>query len=87
MTDYENHHYDKDLLRQSATFFATIKLNGMTDLEQIRKTVENYFEENATMPKLLSDWCFLDCKSSQLCFPRAQNLIRILFVYDVFFWI
>ena len=62
MTDYETHHYDKDLLRQSATFFATIKLNQMTDLEQIRKAVESYCEENANTPKLLSDWCFLDCK-------------------------
>lgn len=71
MTDYENHHYDKDLLRQSATFFATIKLNAVTDLEQIRKTIENYCEENANTPKLLSDWCFLDCKSVLLCIIHA----------------
>lgn len=62
MTDYETHHYDNEMLRQSATFFVTIKLNTMTDLEQFRKTVETYCEENASTPKLLSDWCFLDCK-------------------------
>lgn len=62
MTDYETHHYDNELLRQSATFFATIKFHAMTDLEQIRKTIETYCEENANTPKLLPDWCFLDCK-------------------------
>lgn len=62
MTEYETHHYDNDLLRQSATFYANIKLNAMMDLEQIRKTIENYCEENANTPKLLPDWCFLDCK-------------------------
>lgn len=62
MTDYETHHYDNELLRQSATFLATIKFNTMTDLEQIRKTIESYCEENANTPKLLPDWCFLDCK-------------------------
>ncbi|XP_055301129.1 eye-specific diacylglycerol kinase isoform X8 [Sitodiplosis mosellana] len=80
MTDYETHHYDKDLLRQSATFFATIKLNTMTDLEQIRKAVESYCEENANTPKLLPDWCFLDSCTAERFFriDRAQEHLHYL---------
>lgn len=62
MTDYETHHYDRNLLRQSATLFATIKLNPVSDLEQVRKVLESYCEENTNLPKLLNDWCFLDCE-------------------------
>lgn len=62
MTDYEIHHYDKDLLRQSATILATLKLNPDLDLESIRRTIEHYCEENPNL-KLNSDWCYLDCKS------------------------
>lgn len=62
MTDYETHHYDNELLRQSAKMYATIKVNAVTDLEQIRKTIENYSDDSGNTPKLLPDWCFLDCK-------------------------
>ncbi|XP_031636667.1 eye-specific diacylglycerol kinase isoform X3 [Contarinia nasturtii] len=80
MTDYETHHYDNDLLRQSATFFATIKLNAMTDLEQIRKTIDSYGEENANTPKLLSDWCFLDSCTAERFFriDKAQENLHYL---------
>lgn len=62
MTDYETHHYDKDLLRQSATILASLKLNPDLDLESIRRSIEHYCEENPNT-KLNSDWCYLDCKS------------------------
>lgn len=62
MTDYEIHHYDKDLLRQSATIIANLKLNPDLDLESVRRTIEHYCEENPNT-KLNSDWCYLDCKS------------------------
>lgn len=65
MTDYEIHHYDNALLRQSATSFATVKFNPVSDLEQVRKVIESYCEENANLPKLLNDWCFLDCEYTQ----------------------
>lgn len=62
MTDYENHHYDKDLLRQSGTLLGNIKINPISDLEQVRKMVEKYCEETPSCLKLSADWCFLDCK-------------------------
>lgn len=78
MTDYETHHYDNELLRQSATFIATIKFHAMTDLEQIRKAIEAYCEENANAPKLLPDWCFLDCKYMlHLTGQRQKHFTRI----------
>lgn len=67
MTDYEIHHYDKDLLRQSATILATLKLNPDLDLESIRRTIEHYCEENPDS-MLNSDWCYLDCKSRNVNF-------------------
>lgn len=76
MTDYETHHYDTMLLRQSAKFFTTVKLNAVTDLEQIRKTIEIYCDENPNTPKLLPDWCFLDCKSIH-SFECYENYLRI----------
>lgn len=61
MCHYDTHHYDNEKLRQSASFIATIKLNPITDLEQVRRTIEEYFTENPSAPKL-ADWCFLDGK-------------------------
>lgn len=66
MCNYDTHHYDNDKLRQSATFFATIKLNPITDLEQVRKTIEEYCTENPSVQKL-ADWCFLDGKIQVAC--------------------
>lgn len=61
MHNYDTHHYDNDKLRQSATFYATVNINPIMDLEQVRKVIEEHCEENPSVPKI-SDWCFLDCK-------------------------
>lgn len=73
MTDYENHHYDKDLLKSSATAFGSIKINPIADLEQVRKLIEKYTEETASCLKLSADWCFLDCKCASI---RSKSPIR-----------
>lgn len=62
MANYENHHYDKELLKTSASPFGNIKINPMADLEQVRKLIEKYSEETPNCYKLSADWCFLDCK-------------------------
>lgn len=68
MTDYEQHHYDKELLKQSATNLGMIEVNPISDLEQLRALVNKHCEETVDFPKLAGDWCFVDCKSiSMLC--------------------
>lgn len=62
MTDYTKHHYDKDLLRQSATQFANFTINPTADLAEVRKMIENYCNETPSNGLKISDWCFLDCK-------------------------
>lgn len=62
MTDYEHHHYDKDLLRQSAVLLGNIEVNPIADLEQVRNMIIKYTEETAECGKLSPDWCFVDCK-------------------------
>lgn len=64
MSDYENHHYDKELLKTTANQFGNVKIDPMADLEQVRKLVEKYSEETSTCAKLSPDWCFLDCEFS-----------------------
>lgn len=63
MTDYTKHHYDNELLRQSATQFANFTINPTADLAEVRKIIENFCNESAASNGLkLSDWCFLDCE-------------------------
>ena len=62
MTDYEHHHYDKELLKKSATTFGAIEVNPIADLEQVRSMINKYGEETPDSPKLSPDWCFVDCE-------------------------
>lgn len=62
MTDYEQHHYDKELLKNSALNLGTIEVNPIADLEQIRSVINKYCEDTADCQKLSPDWCFVDCK-------------------------
>lgn len=61
MCNYDTHHYDNEKLKESATFLATLKLNPITDLEQVRRTIGEHVAENPSVPRL-ADWCFLDGK-------------------------
>lgn len=78
MTDYTMHHYDKDLLRQSATLFVNFTVNPTADLAEVRKMIENYCNETPSTGLKLSDWCFLDCQyfTSQLKRKKNCKLIR-----------
>lgn len=62
MSDYEQHHYDKELLKQTATTLGAIEVNPTSDLEQIRVLINKLCDEGPDSPKLLSDWCFIDCE-------------------------
>lgn len=62
MTDYEQHHYDKDRLQHSALNLGQIEVNPIADLEQVRNQINKYCDETVEYHKLSPDWCFVDCK-------------------------
>lgn len=62
MADYEQHHYDKDLLAQAAITMGSIEVNPIWDLEQVRAQINKLSDEINEEPKLSPDWCFVDCK-------------------------
>jgi diacylglycerol kinase (ATP) len=62
MSDYEQHHYDKDTLKQNATPIGSIEVNPASDLEAVRVMINKLCEEGHDILKLSADWCFIDCK-------------------------
>lgn len=62
MSDYEQHHYDKESLKQSAMVLGSIEVNPASDLENVRILINKLSEEGNDSPKLSPDWCFIDCK-------------------------
>lgn len=62
MTDYEQHHYDKETLKQSAAVLGSIEVNPTSDLENVRLLINKLSEEGNDSPKLSPDWCFIDCE-------------------------
>lgn len=62
MSDYEQHHYDKETLKQSAVTIGSIEVNPTSDLEAVRVLVNKMSEESSEGMKLSVDWCFIDCK-------------------------
>ena len=60
MSDYEQHHYDKDLLAQAAVEVGTLEVSPGADLEQVRNLINQMLEETSAT-KIAPDWCFIDC--------------------------
>lgn len=71
MSDYEQHHYDKDLLAQAASEIGMLEVSPGADLEQVRNLINQMLEEPAGT-KLSPDWCFIDCK----CTGHVLNAAR-----------
>ncbi|EAT33877.1 AAEL013849-PA [Aedes aegypti] len=82
MSDYEQHHYDKDLLKNSAVNLGTLDV-PVTDLEQVRVLVNKHCEEQPDSPKLSPDWCFIDSCTAERFFrvDRAQENLH--FITDI----
>ncbi|XP_053678775.1 eye-specific diacylglycerol kinase [Anopheles nili] len=82
MADYEQHHYDKDLLRQSAVMLGNLEV-PVTDLEQVRVLINKYCSEQPDSPKLSPDWCFIDSCTAERFFrvDRAQENLH--FITDI----
>jgi diacylglycerol kinase (ATP) len=62
MSDYEQHHYDKEIMKQSASVIGSIEVNLSADLEAIRVLINKLCDEAHDSPKLSPDWCFIDCE-------------------------
>nr|CAD7569287.1 unnamed protein product [Timema californicum] len=76
MSDYEQHHYEKDLLKEAALNVGTLEVSPVSDLEQVRKMINNLPDAS----NLSADWCFVD---SERFFrvDRAQEHLH--FVMDI----
>ncbi|CAH2092069.1 unnamed protein product [Euphydryas editha] len=74
MTDYERHHYDKELLAKTAERIGTLEVNPATDLEQMRKLIQNMIKESQTYSNLV-DWWFVDSVTAERFFriDKAQE--------------
>jgi len=79
MSDYEQHHYDKDLLRQAGIDIGSLEVSPGADLEQVRALINQMMEENPAI-KLNSDWCFVDCKFPRLYQFSACQIISFQFI-------
>ncbi|XP_075234118.1 retinal degeneration A [Lycorma delicatula] len=83
MADYEQHHYDKQLLKQAAVSLGEIEINPVADLEQVRQIVNKLQESQPDLPKLSPDWCFVDSCTAERFFrvDRAQEHLH--YVTDI----
>lgn len=77
MSDYEQHHYDKDLLAQAACEIGALEVSPGTDLEQVRNLINQMVEETNSS-KISPDWCFIDCKREKFVF-----LFFIFFIFNL----
>ncbi|XP_026467404.1 eye-specific diacylglycerol kinase-like [Ctenocephalides felis] len=80
MTDYEQHHYDKDLLKQAAVNMGSIEVSHVADLEQVRTQINKLLADSSNDYKLSSDWCFVDSCTAERFFrvDRAQEHLHYL---------
>lgn len=58
-----------------------IKVDDFADLEAVRHLVENLKE--GVQPRLLPDWCFLDCVTAERFFRIDQGQENIHFLLDI----
>lgn len=73
MQQYEQYHYDKDMLRKLANKLGKIDIESQCDLEQVRNMLNAKFEESISYPKVSQDWCFIDCK----CYANVNQIMKI----------
>lgn len=62
MSEYEQHHHDKELLASSSLRLGDIEVSPASDLEQVRNIINRLGEDQLPGERLAPDWCFVDCK-------------------------
>jgi hypothetical protein len=79
MSDYEQHHYDKETLKQSATTLFSLEVNLTLDLEAVRVLINKMCDENSDPnQKLAPDWCFIDCKYNIILFYSTVKVMKMI---------
>ncbi|XP_049311749.1 eye-specific diacylglycerol kinase isoform X3 [Bactrocera dorsalis] len=80
MQQYEQYHYDKDMLRKLANKLGKMEIESQCDLEQVRNMLNAKFEESITYPKVSQDWCFIDSCTAEHYFriDRAQEHLHYI---------
>uniref|UniRef100_A0A0P4VJI8 Diacylglycerol kinase n=1 Tax=Rhodnius neglectus TaxID=72488 RepID=A0A0P4VJI8_9HEMI len=82
MADYEQHHYEKQLLKESAMKIGDLEVTPVADLEQVRGLI-NRLQEDLASTHASSDWCFIDSCTAERFFriDRAQEHLH--YVTDI----
>ncbi|KAJ3665035.1 hypothetical protein Zmor_000551 [Zophobas morio] len=83
MADYEQHHYDKDLLAQAAICVGTIEVNPVWDLEQLRSLINKFIEDCKEQQKISPEWCFLDSCTAERFFRIDKAQENLHYVSDI----
>ncbi|XP_054729510.1 eye-specific diacylglycerol kinase isoform X3 [Anastrepha obliqua] len=80
MQQYEQYHYDKEMLRKLANKLGKMEIESQCDLEQVRNMLNAKFEESITYPKVSQDWCFIDSCTAEHYFriDRAQENLHYI---------
>ncbi|CAK1578467.1 unnamed protein product [Parnassius mnemosyne] len=74
MADYERHHYDKELLANTAERIGTLEVNPSADLEQMRTLIQNMIKESQAYSNFV-EWWFVDSVTAERFFriDKAQE--------------
>ncbi|XP_023037187.1 eye-specific diacylglycerol kinase isoform X2 [Drosophila willistoni] len=80
MQQYEQYHYDKEMLRKLANKLGQIEIESQCDLEHVRNMLNTKFEESISYPKVSQDWCFIDACTAEHYFriDRAQEHLHYI---------
>ncbi|KAH8408993.1 hypothetical protein KR009_004912, partial [Drosophila setifemur] len=80
MQQYEQYHYDKEMLRKLANKLGLIEIESQCDLEHVRSMLNAKFEESISYPKVSQDWCFIDSCTAEHFFriDRAQEHLHYI---------
>ncbi|XP_055914439.1 eye-specific diacylglycerol kinase isoform X1 [Eupeodes corollae] len=80
MPNYEQYHYDKDMLKNTAVNLGNVEIDPVSDLEQVRNTINKFFEESTSYPKMSQEWCFVDSCTAERFFriDRAQEHLHYI---------
>lgn len=62
MEQYQKHHHDTEMLRNSAQKLGVVEIESQFDLEQVRNMLKSRFADMICYSRLSNDWCFIDCK-------------------------
>ncbi|XP_017139867.1 eye-specific diacylglycerol kinase isoform X4 [Drosophila miranda] len=80
MQQYEQYHYQREMLSKLANKLGQIEIDSQCDLDHVRNMLNAKFEESITYPKVSQDWCFVDACTAEHYFriDRAQEHLHYI---------